>query len=134
MHSIERIVASLGDPVEIVHIVRLIITPAPGQEDELTVAVDVVVELDCILVCGQELSHVLGLDLREGLCTHVGVGAGIVRAASSAPVITKVPVGVSSEAIVPVRAPCLPPQPVVSLSEEVSIRIHNGKDVPIMNK
>ena len=134
VHSIESIVASLGDPVEVVHVIRLIVTPAPGQEDELAVAVDVVVELDCVLVCGQELSQVLGLDLREGLSAHVGVCAGIVRAAPGSPLISEVPVGVSSKAIVPVWAPCLPPQPVVSLSEEVSIRINNGQDVPFMKK
>ena len=134
MDGIEGVIASLRDPVEVVHVVWLIIAPAPGEEDELAVAVHIVVELDRVLVGGQELPEVLGLDLGEGLGAHVGVRAPIRGAAPGAPVVTKVPVGVSSKAVVGVGAPGLPPQSVVRLGEEVAVRIHNRKDVPERGK
>ena len=48
------------------------------------------------LVHGQPLPYVLGLDLGEGLRTHVSIRAGVVGGPSSAPLVAEVPVGVST--------------------------------------
>ena len=49
MDSIESIITSFCNSVEIINIIRFIIAPAPRQQHELTVGVDVVIELDGVL-------------------------------------------------------------------------------------
>ena len=48
---IENLLVLRLSPVEVVNVVWLVVAPAPRQEDELAVGVEVVVELDGVLLC-----------------------------------------------------------------------------------
>ena len=82
------------------------------------------------LVHSEPLSDVGCLYLREGGGPHVRVRAGVGGGAACPPLISPVPVGVSTEAAVVVRAPGLPPHPVGGLSVEVAVRVHHRQNVP----
>ena len=94
MSSRQGIRALAGQGVQLVIVVRHGQAVAPGQEDELAVAVERVVKDPLPLLGEDEVPHVDVLRLGEGLGTVVGVGALVVRGAALVPVEAPVTVGV----------------------------------------
>ena len=94
MNSGQSIRALHGQFIHRVIVTRLGRGVAPGQEDELAVAVERVVKDPLPLLGEDEVPHVDVLRLGEGLWTVVGVGALVVRGAALVPVEAPVTVGI----------------------------------------
>ena len=96
VHSLQGSLASDSDLQHFVVILREGVGVTPGQQHQLAVAVDAVVE-DPVLLPGHDVvADVDILHLRPGLRAVVGVAALVVGAPALVPVVAVVPVGVSS--------------------------------------
>ena len=96
MNSGERIWAQHGGVVHLLVVLRRLVGEAPGQQDQLTVAVDGVVEDELVLARQHIVPDVHVLNLGEGLGTVVGVGALVVGGTALIEVESPVPVGINS--------------------------------------
>ena len=96
MDVVEGVCAPLSQLEHGLIVVREGVGVAPGQQHQLAVAVDAVVEDPVLLSGHQVVAHVDSLHLRPGGGTVVGVAAPVVGAPALVPVVAVVPVGVSS--------------------------------------
>merc|ERR1712158_25165 len=87
---------------------------APWNKDELTVAVEGLVEDDPVLASCHPVSHVASFNLRERFRAVISLAAAVTRGSSFRPVEIPVPVSISSLTGVPFILGCrLPPHSVV---------------------
>ena len=96
MDVVEGVCAPLGQLEHGLIVVREGVGVAPGQQHQLAVAVDAVVE-DPVLLPGHDVAADVDiLHLRPGKGAVVSVTAPVIGAATLVPVMTIVPIGVNS--------------------------------------
>merc|ERR1719220_3116275 len=105
---------------------------APWNEDELTVAVESLVEDDPVLPSCYPVSHVASFNLRERFGAIISLAAAVTRGSRLRPVEIPVPVSVSSlTSVSVVLRRRLSPHSVVLPRLSVSVRVVRGKEVPV---
>ena len=96
MDSLKSITTLLSESEEFLVVIRESVGPAPGEQDQLTVAVDAVVEDPVSLPLQQVVSHMDSLNLRPGLRSMICVTALVIGGTSLIPVESIISVGISS--------------------------------------